>query len=435
MRAVDLIVRKRDGGALSRDEIEWVVGGYARDDIPDYQMAAFMMAVYFRGMTLEENTDLTRAMIESGETVSFPEIMRFKVDKHSTGGVGDKTTIVLAPLLASLGMVVPKLSGRGLGHTGGTIDKLESIPGFRTDISIEELQRIANEVGVAVASATHNLVPADHKMYALRDVTATVESTPLIVASIMSKKLAMLTDALVIDVKVGDGAFFPTLDDAREFAERALEVGRAFGRPVSFVLTGMEQPLGYAVGNALEVKEAIATLEGNGPKDLVEVCSSLATQLVRAQDSHRSPEEACSAVAEKLANGEALSAFERWIERQGGDASVVRDPDMLPGASRQIEVRSRRDGVVKGIRARAIGELAMRLGAGRARKEDEIDPSAGLELRKKSGSEVQRGDVLAVLHTNQEGEPHEWEEGFLSALTWSDKPYTPEPAILDVIGR
>ena len=433
MRAVDLIAGKRDGRALSRDEIDWLVSGYTRGDIPDYQMAAFMMAVYFRGMTLEENAALTRAMIASGETVSFPQITRFKVDKHSTGGVGDKTTIVLAPLLASLGLVVPKLSGRGLGHTGGTLDKLEAIPGFRTDISIEELQEIANDVGVAVAGATHNLVPADHKMYALRDVTATVESTPLIVASIMSKKLAMHNDALVIDVKVGDGAFFPDLDEAREFARRSLEVGREFNRPASFVLTGMEQPLGHAVGNALEVREAITTLQGEGPEDLVEVCSALAVELVRARDTDRSPEEIQAEVADKISSGEALSAFKRWVERQGGDASVVEEPDVMGVAERQIEVRSDREGFVTGIRARAIGELAMRLGAGRARKEDRIDPAAGLELRVKSGARVQKGDVLAVLHTNLDGDQAGWEKELLGALAWSDQPHEPEPAILDVI--
>ncbi len=432
MRAVDLIARKRDGEEMSTEEIRFLVDGFVRGDVPDYQMSAFLMAVCCRGMTQRETADLTRAMIESGERVTLTRIHRFKADKHSTGGVGDKTTLVLAPLLASFGLAVPKLSGRGLGHTGGTLDKLESIPGFRTDLSIRELEEVADEVGVAVAASSESVDPADHEMYALRDVTATVDSLPLIVASIMSKKLAIENDALVLDVKVGDGAFFCSERDAHEFAKTALAIGSEFGRPTSAVLTAMEQPLGCAVGNALEVREAIAALQGHGPEDLAEVCVALATQLLSARD-HRAPDELRDEVRERLASGGAWPCFVRWIERQGGDVRAVEDPSRLPAAGRRIEVRAPRSGVICGVRARAIGHLAQVLGAGRARKEDEIDLGAGVELRAKVGSEVREGDVLAVLHTNLRSDPYDWESAVLGALSWREEPLTPGPTVLGTV--
>ncbi|GAC1320106.1 MAG: pyrimidine-nucleoside phosphorylase [Chloroflexota bacterium] len=427
---IDLIAKKRDGAALTRADLRFIVEGYAEDAIPDYQMSALLMAVYLRGMNVEETIELTAAMIDTGEIVEFPHIDRFTADKHSTGGVGDKTTLVLAPLLASLGVVVPKLSGRGLGHTGGTLDKLESIPGFRTSLSIQEFQDIANDAGVAVAAATQNLVPADKKIYALRDVTSTVGSTPLIASSIMSKKLAVHTDALVIDVKVGVGAFFPTREGAREFASFAAQIGKAFKRRVSFVLTDMSQPLGYAIGNALEVEEAISVLHGHGPEDLVTVCVALAGQIVRRDDE--SGTQADGRIRENLVNGKALNVFRTWIARQGGDARVADSPDRLPRARDRVTVTSPQSGVIRQIDARVIGDLAHRLGAGRTHKEDVIDPGAGIVLHAKVGARVRTGDLLAVLHSDRL--PHQdWTSSFLQALEWSDEDFAQCSPVLETL--
>ena len=429
MRTVDLIARKRDGDELADDEIGFLVDGYTRGEIPDYQMAAFLMAVVLNPLNQRETVALTDAMIRSGEVIDLQEIDRYKVDKHSTGGVGDKVTLVVAPVLASLGLSVPKLSGRGLGHTGGTLDKLESIAGFRTDLDSREFRRIASEVGVAVAGPTQNLVPADQKMYALRDVTATVESVPLIAASILSKKLAVETDALVIDVKVGDGAFFRTLEQAERFSELVAAVGRALGREVATVQTGMEQPLGRLVGNALEVKEAVATLGGRGPEDLVEVVLALAARLLTSSGDYdlRSGRDRAR---RSLEGGEAWRAFVRWIGAQGGDVRLVEEPGRLPHAARQIEVAAVEGGWVRAIKARAVGELAMELGAGRARKDDEVDPAAGVELAAKVGDRVERGQLIGVLHSNRLVEEGSMAARLLGAVQLSEEEVSPAPTVL-----
>jgi pyrimidine-nucleoside phosphorylase len=428
MRTVELIGRKRDGEELTEGEVRFLVEGFTKEEIPDYQMSAFLMAVVNRGMTLRESVAMTRAMIESGETIDFPGISDYKVDKHSTGGVGDKVTLVLAPLLGALGFKVPKLSGRGLGHTGGTLDKLESIPGFRTDLALDEFTRIVNEAGVAVAGTTANLVPADQKMYALRDVTATVESIPLIAASILSKKLALATDALVLDVKVGDGAFFRQPEQADEFSRVASAVGDELGREVATVQTGMDQPLGFAIGNALEVREAITTLRGEGPSDLVEVVLALAARLLRSRDGLELDEGAGRA-RRVLESGAARESFERWIAAQGGEVAAIEDPRRLPAAAYEVAARSDRAGYVRRIRARAIGELAMRLGAGRAKKEDRIDPAAGLVLKVKVGQEVREGDVLAVLHTAR-GVDEAVERDLRVAFELSEERVEPGPTVI-----
>jgi pyrimidine-nucleoside phosphorylase len=429
VRTVDLIARKRDGDELADDEIGFLVAGYTRGEIPDYQMAAFLMAVVLNPLNQRETVALTDAMIRSGEVIDLQEIDRYKVDKHSTGGVGDKVTLVLAPVLASLGLSVPKLSGRGLGHTGGTLDKLESIAGFRTDLDSREFRRIASEVGVAVAGPTQNLVPADQKMYALRDVTATVESVPLIAASILSKKLAVETDALVIDVKVGDGAFFRTLEQAERFSELVAAVGRALGREVATVQTGMEQPLGRLVGNALEVKEAVATLRGRGPEDLVEVVLALAARLLTSSGDYdlRSGRDRAR---RSLEGGEAWRAFVRWIGAQGGDVGRVEDPSLLPRAARQIQVAAVEAGWVRTVKARAVGELAMELGAGRARKDDEVDPAAGVELAAKVGDRVERGQLIGVLHSNRLVEEGSMAARLLGAVQLSEEEVSPAPTVL-----
>lgn len=435
LRVPDILIRKRDGFALSPDQMRHIVLGYSRGDIPDYQMSAFLMAVTLRGLTQDETIELTRCMIESGETVTFPNLGGPTVDKHSTGGVGDKTTLVLAPLLASLDMAVPKLSGRGLGHTGGTLDKLESIPGFRTNLTLREFHTVVSEIGVAIMGAAAELVPADQKMYALRDVTGTVDSPPLIAASIMSKKLAIVTDALVLDVKVGQGAFFATVEGAKEFARTAQAISHAFGRRTAFVLTDMEQPLGFAVGNALEVREAIETLHGRGPSDLLDVCVVLALQLMQSIMPQVSAKEACDRIRRAIQSGDALQTFCTWIARQGGDPNIVNKQDALPWSRRREMVRSIESGYVTGINCRALGHIAQVLGAGRTRKEDTIDPAAGLVLHVKHGSRVQVGDDLATLHTNLVGNLDESRRALLDAIQIAGEIPPERPIILSVIAN
>jgi len=435
LRVPDILIRKRDGFALSPAQMRHIVLGYSRGDIPDYQMSAFLMAVTLRGLSLEETIELTRCMIESGESVTFPNLGRPTVDKHSTGGVGDKTTLVLAPLLASLGLAVPKLSGRGLGHTGGTVDKLESIPGFRTNLTLREFHTVVSEIGVAIMGAAAELVPADQKMYALRDVTGTVDSPALIASSIMSKKLAIVTDALVLDVKVGHGAFFATVEGAKEFARTAQAISHAFGRRTAFVLTDMEQPLGFAVGNALEVREAIETLHGRGPSDLLDVCVVLALQLMQSIMPQVSAEEARDRIRRAMQSGDALRTFCTWIARQGGDPNIVNKQDALPWSRRQEMVRSTESGYVTGINCRSLGHIAQVLGAGRTRKEDTVDPAAGLVLHVKHGSRVQVGDDLATLHTNLIGNLDESRRALLDAIQIAGEIPAERPIILSVIGN
>jgi pyrimidine-nucleoside phosphorylase len=394
-----LIERKRDGQELSADEITELVLGHARGDIPDYQLSAFCMAVYFRGMTTLETYAMTDAMVRSGATLDLgAELGRRVVDKHSTGGVGDKTSIVVGPVVAACGVPFGKMSGRGLGHTGGTLDKLESIPGFRVELSTDEFVRQVREVGLAIVGQSPDLVPADKRLYALRDVTATVDSIPLIAASIMSKKIAAGADAIVLDVKVGDGAFMKSVDDARKLAEAMLQLGQRAGREVVCLLTDMDQPLGRAVGNALELREVLETLRGRGPADFTELVLSASARLLSLSDLGDDESAARDRAAQTLADGSALDAYERWIRAQGGDP----DESVLPEASIVHEVASGAAGHVTSLAATRIGVAALRLGAGRRAAGDEIDHAVGVVLRKKRGDEVTAGEVLAEVHARDE---------------------------------
>ncbi|ARF13025.1 pyrimidine-nucleoside phosphorylase [Sporosarcina ureae] len=402
MRMVDMIEKKRDGHALTNEEISFVINGYTDGSIPDYQMSAFQMAVYFQGMTLEETAQFTMAMVESGDQVDLSAIEGVKVDKHSTGGVGDTTTLVLAPLVAALGIPVAKMSGRGLGHTGGTLDKLESVPGFHIEITDKEFFDLVNTNKIAVIGQSGNITPADKKIYSLRDVTATVSSIPLIASSIMSKKIAAGSDAIVLDVKVGTGAFMKDLDMARELAGEMVQIGNKIGRQTMAVISDMNQPLGYAIGNALEVKEAVETLQGNGPEDLHELCLTLGSHMVRLAGKADSTEEARKMLEEVIQNGKALEVFKLFLQAQGGDTSVIDDLSKLPTAQYKIDVPAKEAGYVSAITADEIGTAAMLLGAGRATKESEIDLAVGLVLHKKIGDSVEVGESLVTIHSNTE---------------------------------
>lgn len=402
MRIVDLIEKKRDGKELTKEEISFIIKGYTNGDIPDYQMSALTMAIYFKGMTKEERAQLTMEMVHSGDTIDLSKIEGIKVDKHSTGGVGDTTTLVLGPLVAAVGVPVAKMSGRGLGHTGGTIDKLEAVPGFHVEIENEEFIKLVNQNKIAVIGQSGNLTPADKKLYALRDVTATVDSIPLIASSIMSKKIAAGADAIVLDVKTGAGAFMKDLDDARELAQAMVEIGNAVGRKTMAVISDMSQPLGYAIGNALEIKEAIDTLKGEGPEDLHELCLTLGSYMVFLAEKASSLEEARAMLEEVIQNGKALETLKIFLEAQGGDGSVVDDPSKMPQASYKIELEAKEDGYVSEIVADSVGVAAMWLGAGRATKESEIDLAVGLMLNKKIGDAVKKGDSLVTIYSNKE---------------------------------
>ncbi|PQZ58825.1 MULTISPECIES: pyrimidine-nucleoside phosphorylase [Bacillus] len=402
MRMVDLIAKKRDGHALTTEEINFIVEGYTNGNIPDYQMSSLAMAIFFQDMNDQERADLTMAMVNSGDTIDLSAIEGVKVDKHSTGGVGDTTTLVLGPLVAALDVPVAKMSGRGLGHTGGTIDKLEAVPGFHVEIENNEFMRLVNENKIAVIGQSGNLTPADKKLYALRDVTATVNSIPLIASSIMSKKIAAGADAIVLDVKTGAGAFMKTDEDAKRLAEAMVRIGNNVGRNTMAVISDMSQPLGEAIGNALEVQEAIDTLQGKGPKDLEELCLTLGSQMVYLAGQASSLEDAREKLIEVMNNGKALESFKTFLSAQGGDASVVDDPSKLPQAQFKIEVEAKEDGYVSEIVADEIGTAAMLLGAGRATKESEIDLAVGLMLRKKVGDSVKKGDSLVTIYANRE---------------------------------
>ena len=401
MRMVDLISKKRHNIELTTAEIEWIINGYTNKEIPDYQMSALLMAIVFNDMTKAERLALTQAMVNSGDVVDLSAIEGVKVDKHSTGGVGDKTSLILGPLVASMGVPVAKMSGRGLGHTGGTLDKLESISGMKIEIEMDQFIQQVNDIKLAIIGQTGNLAPADKYLYALRDVTGTVESIPLIASSIMSKKIAAGADAIVLDVKFGAGAFMKTLDDAKELATAMVEIGRDAGRETVAFLTDMNQPLGFAIGNALEVKEAIETLSGNGPKDLEELVLQLASHMVVLAKKAANTEQAYAQLKEKLQNGEALQKFKEFVAAQGGDTSQIENPELLPTASSVIPVTATEAGYVEKIDALSIGIAAMKLGAGRAKKEDTIDMGVGVVLNKKVGEAINQGDVLAYVHTNQ----------------------------------
>lgn len=399
---VDIISKKRDGKALSTEEIQFFIDGYTNGEIPDYQASALAMAIFFQDMNDEERADLTMAMVGSGDTIDLSAIEGIKVDKHSTGGVGDTTTLVLAPLVAAVGIPVAKMSGRGLGHTGGTIDKLESIEGFHIELDKKDFINLVNRDKVAVIGQSGNLTPADKKMYALRDVTGTVNSIPLIASSIMSKKIAAGADAIVLDVKTGAGAFMKTDEDAENLAHAMVRIGNNVGRNTMAVISDMSQPLGEAIGNALEVKEAIDTLKGEGPKDLTELVLVLGSQMVVLAKQAKTLEEARAKLIEVIENGAALEKFKTFLANQGGDASIVDHPEKLPQAKFQIEVPAKTSGFVSKIIADEIGIAAMILGAGRATKEDEINLAVGLMLRKKVGDPVKAGESLVTIFADQE---------------------------------
>ncbi len=399
---VDIIAKKRDGKELTTEEIQFFIKGYTDGTIPDYQASALAMAIFFQDMTDRERADLTMAMVESGETIDLSEIEGIKVDKHSTGGVGDTTTLVLGPLVAALDVPVAKMSGRGLGHTGGTIDKLEAVEGFHVEITKEQFIDIVNRDKVAVIGQTGNLTPADKKIYALRDVTGTVNSIPLIASSIMSKKIAAGADAIVLDVKTGAGAFMKTEEDAIELAHAMVRIGNNVGRQTMAVISDMSQPLGFAIGNALEVKEAIDTLKGEGPEDLTELVLVLGSQMVVLAKKANTLEEAREMLKEVMKNGKAIEKFKQFLHNQGGDSSIVDQPEKLPQAKYVIDVPAKTSGVVSNIVADEIGIAAMLLGAGRATKEDEIDLAVGLMLRKKVGDAVKEGEPLVTIYANRE---------------------------------
>lgn len=399
---VDLIAKKRDGLVLTKEEIQFIIDGFTEGSIPDYQMSALSMAIYFKGMNEQERADLTMAMVNSGDTIDLSAIEGIKVDKHSTGGVGDTTTLVLGPLVAAVGVPVAKMSGRGLGHTGGTIDKLESVEGFHVEIENDEFIRLVNKNKLAVIGQSGNLTPADKKLYALRDVTATVDSIALISSSIMSKKIAAGADAIVLDVKTGAGAFMKTIDDSVELAKAMVSIGNNVGRQTMAIISDMSQPLGYAIGNALEVKEAIDTLKGEGPEDLTELSLTLGSNMVYLAKKADSLEEARTMLEKAIADGSALESFKVFLAAQGGDASVVDRPEELPQAKYTFELEAKEDGYVSEIVADEVGTAAMILGAGRATKDSVIDLAAGLMLRKKIGDEVKKGDSLVTIYSNFE---------------------------------
>ncbi|MBP5282260.1 MAG: pyrimidine-nucleoside phosphorylase [Lachnospiraceae bacterium] len=422
MRMYDIIMKKRNGGELSREEIRFFVTKYTNGEIPDYQASALMMAIYFQKMTEAETYELTMAMAESGDMLDLSDINGIKVDKHSTGGVGDKTSLALTPLVAACGVTVAKMSGRGLGHTGGTIDKLESFPGFSTALSNEKFRENVNRIGIAIMGQTADLAPADKKLYALRDVTATVDNLSLIASSIMSKKLASGADAIVLDVKTGSGAFMKKEADAFALAEAMVKIGRSAGRHMSALVTDMDQPLGNNVGNSLEVKEAIETLKGRGPKDFTELVLSLGTEMLMAGKRAATKEEAREMLEKAIADGSALKKLAEFVRAQGGDPAAVYDESLLPKASIIMEIPSPESGYVSSIMCEEIGICCLMLGGGRETKESAIDLSVGFELKKKVGDAVKEGEALAIMHANDAEKAKAAMERFLRAYSFSKDP-------------
>ena len=433
MRMYDLIMKKRNGGTLSEEEISFMVKGYTNGEIPDYQMSAMLMAIYFQGMNEAETLSLTMAMAKSGDMLDLSGISGVKVDKHSTGGVGDKTSLVLTPMVAALGVPVAKMSGRGLGHTGGTIDKLESFTGFSTAISEEQFKENVNRIGIAIMGQTADLAPADKKLYALRDVTATVDNMSLIASSIMSKKLAAGADAIVLDVKTGSGAFMKTQEDALGLANAMVKIGTGAGKNTVAVVSDMDQPLGFAVGNALEVKEAIATLNGEGPKDLEGLCIMLGSYMVVAAGKANDILTASGMLKKCMEDGSALKKFAEFIEAQGGDKELVYHTDRLPKASIIEEVASPAEGYVQSIVCDEIGICSLILGGGRETKESVIDLSVGLVLHKKVGDYVKQGESLATIHANDREKLNAAKERFLNAYTINDTPVTKKLLIRGIV--
>ncbi len=422
MRMYDLIQKKREGASLTESEIQWMIREYTADRIPDYQMSALMMAVCFQGMNPEETAALTLAMAKSGDMLDLSVLSGIKVDKHSTGGVGDKTSIALAPLAAACGVRIAKMSGRGLGHTGGTIDKLESFPGFRTSLSEEEFLSQVDRIGLAIMGQTKDLAPADKKLYALRDVTATVDQISLIASSIMSKKLAAGADVIVLDVKTGSGAFMKSDEDAEALAREMVALGKAAGKKTCALITDMDQPLGYAVGNALEVKEAIDTLRGKGPADFTELCMALGSRMLMLSGIENDETAARKRLQAAVSDGSALAKLAEWVEAQGGDAQAVYEPERLPQAPLQVEVPAPAEGYVQRIACEEVGHCSLLLGGGRETKESEIDLSVGLILQKKVGDFVRKGEPLAVLHASDAEKAAQAKEKLTAAYTIGDVP-------------
>lgn len=433
MRMYDLIMKKRNGSALTGEEIRFMVQGYTKGEIPDYQMSAMMMAIYFRGMDADETLALTMEMAHSGDMLDLSDIHGVKVDKHSTGGVGDKTSLALTPMVAAAGVTVAKMSGRGLGHTGGTIDKLESFSGFSTAITEQQFKENVNRIGIAIMGQTADLAPADKKLYALRDVTATVDNMSLIASSIMSKKLAAGADAIVLDVKTGSGAFMKTQEDSFALAREMVRIGNGAGRKTIAVVSDMDQPLGCAVGNALEVREAIDTLRGCGPEDFVELCLTLGSYMLVAGGEAATEEEAEQILREVIENGSALDKLAEFIAAQGGDRELVYHPEKLPQASMTQEIESPADGYIQRIVCDEIGICSLILGGGRETKESAIDLSVGLVLHKKVGDAVKKGESLATIHANDQAKLDMAKERFLQAYTIDEEPVEKKPLIKGIV--
>jgi pyrimidine-nucleoside phosphorylase len=434
MRAVDIITRKREGHELSADEIAFFIKGFTSGEIPDYQASAWAMAVLWRGMTPRETADLTQAMAASGDQLDLSDIVEVAVDKHSTGGVGDKTTLVVQPIVAVCGIPVGKMSGRGLGFTGGTLDKMESIPGYSVDLTTEQFLHQLKQVGIVLCGQTADLAPADGKLYALRDVSGTVPSIPLIASSVMSKKIASGAQAIVLDVKVGVGAFMHSVEEATELAEMMVEIGRHAGRRTVALLSDMNQPLGNAVGNALEVKEAIETMKGQGPVDFRAHCVEVAAQMIALADSETNVEKAKELVQLAIANGTGLAKFRELVQAQGGDVGVVDDPERLPVASMVETVPSPQAGYLEGIHAREIGLTAMQLGAGRARKGDPVDHAVGVVVHRKVGDRVNVGDALFTVHAQSAMDRDAAIERLLQAHTFGEGRVEPLPHFYKILG-
>ena len=432
MRMYDIILKKRNGGTLTEEEIRQLVEGYTKGSIPDYQMSAFLMAVYFQGMTDEETAILTDAMAHSGDMMDLSEIPGVKVDKHSTGGVGDKTTLIVAPIVAACGCHVAKMSGRGLGHTGGTVDKMESIPGMRTSLTREEFLQTAREAGLSVTGQSGNLTPADKKIYALRDVTGTVESIPLIASSIMSKKLAAGSDCILLDVKTGSGAFMKTEEQGRKLAEKMVNIGKSFNRNIAAVITNMDRPLGCAIGNSLEVLEAVSVLKGNEVPDFDRVCVALASTLLSLCYGW-SREESEKRVYESIRSGAALAKFREWIFAQGGNTEFIDNPKALGTAKYIIEYKAKGSGYISFMNTEVIGKAAAALGAGREKTTDSVDHTAGIMLKKKTGDKVNIGDTVAVLYTNKEDAEIEASRLISEAIIYSEEKPNEEPLVYGII--
>ena len=433
MRAVDIIQKKRDNEKLSDKEIEFLLNGYLAGDIPDYQMSAFLMAVYFNDMSQEELLKFTTLMRDSGDVIKFDEINRFLVDKHSTGGVGDKVTVVLSPILSALGMGNVKLSGKGLGHTGGTIDKFESIKGFRFSTTRDELVKIANKTGVGLMGYSDKIVPLDKKLYSLRDVTATVPSIPLIASSIMSKKLAIHSDVIILDVKVGDGAFMKNLELAEKLSERMIEIGKGANRKVRVVLSNMDEPLGHAVGNANEIIEAIEFLKGNYADDLKEVVYTIASLALKEKGEVKELEEAKEKIDKVINDGSALKILSKFIEESGGNKELVNNYDLLPKAKSVMEIFSEKEGYIKKIKTEEIGKAAMIIGAGRAKKEDEIDHAVGINIFKKVGEKIAKNEKIAEIYYNNGENVQESKNMILEAFVLTEEKVEKQKAVLKII--